>query len=130
MDILQLHQNRYAPFVSFFVKEILVNKEVPKSLVEYFTTMIVCHLPAGDTIREIGLFVYHSRQHKLPDLMKSEWRWLNIHLPTIGDFGIEDVVSTETALVCRILTLKSFDADAASWNSGRLWLKWQRMTIT
>ncbi|KAF5522416.1 hypothetical protein CGCA056_v006239 [Colletotrichum aenigma] len=99
MDILQLHQNRYAPFVSFFVKEILVNKEVPKSLVEYFTTMIVCHLPAGDTIREIGLFVYHSRQHKLPDLMKSEWRWLNIHLPTIGDFGIEDVVSTETALL-------------------------------
>ncbi|KAI8246490.1 hypothetical protein K4K57_010034 [Colletotrichum sp. SAR 10_99] len=31
--------------------------------------------------------------------MKSEWRWLNIHLPTIGDLGIEDVVSTETALL-------------------------------
>ncbi|CAI0645657.1 unnamed protein product [Colletotrichum noveboracense] len=99
MDILQFHHNGHASSVSLFIEEILINEEVPEAHVNSLAMMIMDHLPAGDTIQQIAFFVEDWSQHELSDLKNSEWRWSNIHLPTIGIIGTEYTVSTETALV-------------------------------
>ncbi|KAF4895137.1 hypothetical protein CGCF415_v012013 [Colletotrichum fructicola] len=98
MDDSQMLREYYTPPVRRFIEAILLSENTPKSHFRYLTTVIVGRLSAGDTIRKIGLLVY-SEQHRLSDLMKPRWRWLNIHSHMIESYGMEDAVSTETALL-------------------------------
>lgn len=119
MDASQWLQGRYAPFVSNFIEAILVEEKAPESHVRRLTSEIMDRLTGGVTIQKVGFLLCYSAQHKLSDLMTSRWRWKYIHSLTMETFGIEDPVSTETALVRLMSIFNSFHANADSWNCGR-----------